>query len=194
MDGGDISAYAQNARCLDWTCSFLLDMFFFLVLRRYLDDFSTVPDGPVAMHAWQLPIHSHMGMKGYCEADVAVMLCQLIAVRGMRTDPSLGGVELLTMTAPTPPLVDTELDNVCPSKFTSLSGGVGTHGVFAVKGWTRSLCCVAVLYAFFDKPELFQARLAFDPTVFNFHSFQCTDFYIVLTVQGVSDTAKEYRA
>ena len=140
---------------------FLLDVFFMLILRRYLEDFKTVPDGTIAMHAWQLPIHSHMGMKGYCEADVAVMLCQLIAAKGMRTDPSLGGVELLTMTAPTPPLVDTELDNICPSEFTNQSGGIGTHGAFAVKGWTRSLCCVAVLYACFDKPELLQAGLVF---------------------------------
>ena len=90
--------------------------------------------------------------------EVQRQLAQLICLNGMQTCPDTPGtektvcafVETSWLKDKPPPIscADVGIDpkNIAPNSF------------FFVKGWNRSVCAMAVMYAIYSEPDLLQAR------------------------------------
>ena len=88
------------------------------------------------------------------------MLCQLILVNGFCTNADLPGVEKLCVTAPQAKWLTGPLKPVQPSEFGAPGKLLAGGSVFLVKGWSRSVCAVAILLAAYEEPSLLEARAA----------------------------------
>ena len=90
--------------------------------------------------------------------DVQHALAQLVCLNGMQTNADVPGVEKVVCsvmkprwkTTQGPDLADLELDNRVPP-----------DSLFMVKGWNRSVSCLAVLMAAYEHPVLYEAIISY---------------------------------
>lgn len=93
-------------------------------------------------------------MRVFCQTEeVQHYLAQLVLLNGFQTDPNKPGNEKIVGCS-----VRTEWLYNKPTTIASSQIGEGSLAnpgtLFLVKGWNRSLCCLGVLMACFQKPEL----------------------------------------
>ncbi|CAJ1361676.1 unnamed protein product, partial [Effrenium voratum] len=85
------------------------------------------------------------------------MLSQLVLVNGFLSDANLPGVEKLCCTAPRARWLTSPLNTVKPVEFGAGSNLLDGGAVFLVKGWSRSVCALAIMFASYEEPQLLQA-------------------------------------
>ena len=93
-------------------------------------------------------------MRVFCQTEeVQHYLAQLVLLNGFQTDPNKPGNEKIVGCS-----VRTKWLYNKPTTIASSQIGEGSLAnpgtLFLVKGWNRSLCCLGVLMACFQKPEL----------------------------------------
>ncbi|CAL1168291.1 unnamed protein product [Cladocopium goreaui] len=105
------------------------------------------------LRPWQLPHRADYGLRGTSDGEVQHYLAQLVLLNGFQTDPNKPGNEKIVGCS-----VRTEWLYNKPTTIASSQIGEGSLAnpgtLFLVKGWNRSLCCLGVLMACFQKPEL----------------------------------------
>lgn len=92
--------------------------------------------------------------------EVQRHLCQLVALNGFVSDSNVPGTEKLTATWLDKGWIREPSLNISAETDLGLAPkSVPPQTLFMVKGWNRSVCGLAVLYAMFDCEELRQAGL-----------------------------------
>lgn len=102
----------------------------------------------------------HHGSTQCATKDVALMLCQLILANGFATDADIPGTEKLCVTMARPKWLITPLHDLTASDIGAKGDLLAPGCVFAVKGWSRSVCCLAILMAAFEDADLLEAGCA----------------------------------
>eukprot|EP00435_Cladocopium_sp_Y103_P038864 s3343_g10.t1 len=95
--------------------------------------------------------------------DVQRSLAMLILLNGLKTDPSQPGVEKMVITEVNDKWLVENRMRISSSDL-EFAGGDKQLGdmlspqvVFAVKGWNRSICAIAVLMAIYEMPQMLEA-------------------------------------
>ena len=83
-------------------------------------------------------------------------LCQLIMLNGLQSDPDQPGVEKFVVTEVDDRWLGQKRLHLGAADLGLQNPLMHPQGLFAVKGWNRSVCCLAVLRAAHELPELLQ--------------------------------------
>lgn len=89
--------------------------------------------------------------------DVQRTLAMLIMIQGMKSDPSLVGVEKLVMTDVSDRWLKENRLRVSSSDLEANAHLVPPQTAFAVKGWNRSVCALSALMCVAEMPQMLQA-------------------------------------
>jgi hypothetical protein len=94
--------------------------------------------------------------------DVQKQLAQLILLNGFQSCPDTPGTEKVVCSfVERSWLVDKPL-NISAARDMGLDQEMlNPQSLFYVKGWNRSLCCLAVLFSMYEDPTLLEARIGF---------------------------------
>lgn len=121
--------------------------------------------------------------------DVQHSLAQLLCLNGMMTDSNQPGVERIVCskmksswrTGPPSPLdINEHFDSdVCPQQ------------VFMVKGWNRSVCCLAVLLATYESTAMLEADTHTHVTYVHIHSNICSSMRVNYYSEASSSPASQ---
>ncbi|CAJ1431132.1 unnamed protein product, partial [Effrenium voratum] len=103
-----------------------------------------------------LPHRIDFGLRGTSEPEVHQLLCQLVVLNGMITDANQPGTEKLCISAMNPAWATSPIHKINPCDFGADENLSPPGAAFCVKGWNRSVCCLGVLRAAFERKELFE--------------------------------------
>ena len=90
--------------------------------------------------------------------EVLRLLSQLMAMRGLVTDPDIPGTEKIVVSRARDQWVN-KINLVMPATFDAEPSLLPPNHVFAVKGWNRSIAAHLFLLACWDTPALLEERL-----------------------------------
>ena len=89
--------------------------------------------------------------------EIQLALSQLILLNGMVTDPNVPGTEKITCATLRPEWLATPALKVSATDVGANETWAPPGSIFLVKGWNRCCCCLGVLYAMYQLPELLEA-------------------------------------
>ena len=102
--------------------------------------------------------------------EVQFSLAQLILLNGMTTDANIPGTEKVTCTTLQGGWLHLPALTVSQSQIHVDEKLAPPQSIFLVKGWNRCCCCLGVLWALYQRPDLFEAMLF--PRVLSFCGVQ----------------------
>ena len=92
--------------------------------------------------------------------DVQRQLAQLILLNGFQTCPDTPGTEKVVCSFLEPSWLTDKPLNVSAARDMGLDQEtLNPQSLFFVKGWNRSLCCLAILFAMYEDRSLLEARI-----------------------------------